>query len=465
MDFVKAKRNWQRIGNQNNFMSKLTDKQLNAKPTASDKWLSETVIWGHGSLVARITPRGERLFYFRYQNSQSDRIIIPIGAYDRKGENGTFTLSFARRRATELANLHLSGIKDIKEHLDHQLKIEQSKIESKRQAQKEKVRLKSLKKTVNDLFDHWEKIDLVKRKDHGTEVRRMFEKDVLPVIGSHQVDDVRKHHITQITDRILSRGSSRMANVVFSCLRQMFLFAVDRDWCPNDPTSSIRKSKIGSRGKIRERVLSPQEIQSLFEILPHSNLLLTSQIALWICLSTCCRTGEIMTAKWSDLDLNSCKWKITDTKNGKPITVHLSDFSKTKFLELLNHTGWSQWCFPNTSNSGPVNKKSISKQVGDRQLTDSHKRLTGRSQLTSSLKLPDGRWTPHDLRRTGATLMVANGVLPEVADRCLNHIEENRIKRTYLQHDYKLEMKEAWTILGRVISEIILLRTNNEGNP
>lgn len=444
-------------------MSKLTDKQLNAKPTASDKWLSETVIWGHGSLVARITPRGERLFYFRYQNSQSDRIIIPIGAYDRKGENGTLTLSFARSRATELANLHLSGVKDIKEHLDHQQKIQQAKIDSKRQAEKEKARLNSLKKTVNDLFNHWEKIDLVKRKDHGTEVRRMFEKDVLPTIGSLQVDEVRKLHITQITDQILSRGSSRMANVVFSCLRQMFLFAVDRDWCPYDPTSGIRKSKIGSRGKIRERVLTHHEIHSLYEILPRSNLLPTSQIALWICLSTCCRIGEVMASKWSDVDFNSCEWKITDTKNGKPITVHLSDFSKTKFLELFNHTGWSKWCFPNTRYNGPVNKKSISKQVGDRQLSDSHKRLTGRSQLTDALKLPCGRWTPHDLRRTGATLMVANGVIPEVADRCLNHVEENRIKRTYLQHDYKQEMQNAWIVLGDVLSQILMDISNRPG--
>ncbi len=36
-------------------MAKITDRQMTAKPGSSDKWLSEVAIWGHGSLVARIT--------------------------------------------------------------------------------------------------------------------------------------------------------------------------------------------------------------------------------------------------------------------------------------------------------------------------------------------------------------------------------------------------------------------------
>jgi len=52
------------------------------------------------------------------------------------------------------------------------------------------------------------------------------------------------------------------------------------------------------------------------------------------------------------------------------------------------------------------------------------------------------------MRRTGATTMVALGVLPEVAERCLNHTEQNRVKRTYQRHSYESEMREAWRVLG-----------------
>ena len=92
-------------------MAKITDRQMTAKPGANDKWLSEVAIWGHGSLVARITPSGERLFYFRYTNSSSERITFPIGTYSRDGSEGTMTLAEAGQRAKELAGLHKSGVR------------------------------------------------------------------------------------------------------------------------------------------------------------------------------------------------------------------------------------------------------------------------------------------------------------------------------------------------------------------
>jgi integrase len=73
--------------------------------------------------------------------------------------------------------------------------------------------------------------------------------------------------------------------------------------------------------------------------------------------------------------------------------------------------------------------------------------------------LPGGKWTPHDLRRTGATMMVSLGVLPEVVERCLNHREQNRVKRIYQRHDYKKEMKAAWQLLGERITALLTVKS------
>ena len=74
--------------------------------------------------------------------------------------------------------------------------------------------------------------------------------------------------------------------------------------------------------------------------------------------------------------------------------------------------------------------------------------ISRRSQYFDALQLSCGYWTPHDLRRTGASLMVKLGVMPDVADRCMNHLEQNKVKRTYLRYDYAKEMREAWVTLG-----------------
>jgi integrase len=71
--------------------------------------------------------------------------------------------------------------------------------------------------------------------------------------------------------------------------------------------------------------------------------------------------------------------------------------------------------------------KSITKQIGDRQAQFKKNRSGGPRQpmknryFDNSLVLAGGKngaWTPHDLRRTGATRMQALGIPLETIDRC-----------------------------------------------
>lgn len=445
-------------------MAKITDRQMTGKPGASDKWLSEVAIWGHGSLVARITPSGERLFYFRYTNSRSERVTFPIGTYSRDGNEGTMTLAEAGQRAKELAGLHKSGIKDVKEHLEAEeaariaaRDAELARIAAEKAAIEAADARLAARKTVNDLFDHWAKVDLINLKDGGDEVRRMFKKDVLPFLGKLPLDEVKKGHITEVTDALLARGVNRMAKMIFSLMRQMFRFAVDRDLLEHDPTASIRKAKIGGKDTERDRVLSEDEIRTLAKLAPEAGLLPSTEAAIWITLSTCCRIGELINARWENVDLKTGTWLIPceDSKNGKAHTVALSAFAIEKFERIKTINGNSKWCYPNTKGTGPVCSKTITKQIGDRQRKPEQGVMSNRSAKAQALVIKGGKWTPHDLRRTGATLMTALGVLPEVAERCLNHTEENKIKRTYQRHSYQSEMTAAWQALGKHLEKII----------
>ena len=70
-----------------------------------------------------------------------------------------------------------------------------------------------------------------------------------------------------------------------------------------------------------------------------------------------------------------------------------------------------------------------------------------------------GEWTPHDLRRTAATMMQALGVTLDVIDKCQNHIiAGSKVRRHYLHYDYAREKKDAWDKLGQRI-ELILSET------
>jgi integrase len=306
--------------------------------------------------------------------------------------------------------------------------------------------------TVKELFDLWQKLALRQRKDKGSEAQRAFERDVFPLIGNMAIVDVKKAHIQNIVDTMMERDVVRMTKRVLSDLRQMFGFALDRDYIEADPTARIKKKNIGPDGE-RDRVFSEAELVAFFAQLPRAGLAETTRYALLIQLSTLTRVGEVVSAKWEHVDFERRLWLLPHTKNGKSHQVWLNDFALRHFELLKEITGATPWCFPSSrydvtkpETSASLDQKTVTKQVADRQCAGNP--LAGRTKLIDALMLSGGQWRPHDLRRTGASKMAELGVLSDVIDRCLNHTEENKMKRIYQRATYEGPMRDAWRLWG-----------------
>ena len=391
-------------------------------------------------------------FNLRFKlNGKADE--ISLGTWPRK------SLKEIRATAIEAKNLLASGLSP-----NDQRRLEKEELRSKQleklSASKHKHnQLVALQRrqTIRDLFTLWQRLALKNRIDQGKEVTRMFKKDVLEVIGDIAVEDVRKVHINLVLNPILERGANRMAKVILSLTRQMFRFAQDQGMLEFDPTASIRKAKIGGADNIRDRILSDKEIRELVTLIPNANLLKSTEAAIWIMLSTLARIGEVCKAEWSHINLDTATWIIPaqNSKNGLNHEIHLSEFAIRQFNELLAIKSSNRWLFPNNNDSSHVNVKSISKQIGDRQRPSGTNVLKGRTKLNGSLMLSNGKWTPHDLRRTGATIMGELGIDDNIIEKCLNHIEKNRIKRTYQHQRRKTHQINAWGKLGEHLSNLL----------
>ena len=433
-------------------MTNLTDLAIrHLKATSGERLVSD----GNGLYLRIRADSQPKTWLFRYtQSGKTKKIQI--------GTHPAISLRQARQRALELSAEHQSGLDPASERKRRQ---------SEKKAAEAALERQSSRETIAGLFERWAELELKTRKDRGSEVKRAFTKDVLPTLGPICVADLTKADVLKVIDGILGRSSNRMAKIVFALIRQMLRFAIDREIIASDPTASIRKSKIGGKTTERERVLSDQEILKLKHQLPHSGLKEQTQIAIWIALSTCCRVGELLKARWADINLEEQSWQIPkeNSKNAKPHIVWLSPFAVEQFARLKKHQDIEEaldgvsrigpsWLFPNRSETGHLDTKTISKQIGDRQRSVRTIYSKRANQKTcSALCLENGAWNMHDLRRTGATLMVANGALPEVAERCLNHTEQNRLKRIYQRHSYQKEMKGAWELLGEHLSRITKL--------
>lgn len=406
-----------------------------------------------GGLYLAIQPTGSKRFHLRYKDADGkDRwMLISDAGHD------TFpalSLERARELAAAMRAERRAGGDPLQAKKAERLE-KQARLAERLAVAQDKL----ARPTVEIVFKDWLQAELTKRKDRGVETIRGFKKDVLPRIGGMPAETVRQMHVMTILDAVIARGSNRMAKRFLSELRQMFGYALDREIVQADPTARIKKDRIGGKAVIRDRHLSEDEIRELARLLPGTGLLKTTELAVWIMLSTCCRVGELSRARWKDLDLERRTWTIpaAHAKNGRAFVIHLSDFACELFESLKNLKSHDEWIFPSRSGKSHVDIKSISKQIHDRQRETP---LSNRSAKTGSLQLSGGPWTPHDLRRTGATLMGSLGVPPYVIERCLNHVEPNRLVRTYQHQKMTAEQADAWKTLGERIYLLITQQAN-----
>ena len=404
-------------------------------------------------LYIGVATTGEKVFFVRYTvNGKVNRSEYRLPKlFGTKSGPAHISLTDARAKATEIQALAKQGI-------DYQQKLEaDAKAVAAQSAQQEAENY-----TVTELYEAW--LATTRRKDGGAELRRYFGRDVLPVIGTKPLRELEEGHIKALLQPISNTGTNRKAVVILSNLKQMFKWASGRrPWklLVDDPTLNLRPEDItqpGYEDVERDRVLSHDEIKALVRQLPAARLVKTTEYAIWIVLSCCTRIGETIKAEWKEIDLMTGVWHIPEanTKGKAPAhTVYLSAFAIRQFEALKAITGGSKWCFPSEDGTSHLNEKAPTKQIGDRQASlRAKKPLVNRSKGVSSLVLGSEKWTPHDLRRTGATLLQTADVDQHVIERMMNHAEQNRMQRIYQQHNYANEQQEAWTKLGTLLTQL-----------
>ena len=334
------------------------------------------------------------------------------------------------------------------EHAQAQKQAEQNQLEAER-IERESRRL------FGDTVNQWHELALSKRKDKGKETMRIFAKDVLPHLAHKELGNVTKADLLAIFDRVTARGANVLANHIFGDLRQFFNWCDARELVSKHPLRGITKKDVGGAQPERERVLSADELRTLYTKMPDAHFERQTELAIWLMLSTLARVGELTQAKWEHIDFNAGTWTIPagNAKNAREHVVFLSDFAIRHFEELRSINGQGQWCFPSTRANGHLCLRSLSKQIKDRQRDTAMSNRTLRG--LGALKLPGGDWTPHDLRRTGATMMGELGISSDVIERCLNHVESSKLKRTYQRHELKAERVQAWARLGERLDEVL----------
>lgn len=468
-------------------MAKMTAIQVAAlKPR--DKPYKQNVDTG---LQVRVATNGVKVWVIQYVVNGRQRELRLPRPYGTTTNDGYLSLADARIEAARVRAMARAGI-DVQQQAEEERAEAERREAERAAAEREASQAQNREKlTVDDMFRAWI-ADGVRRKDGNAELKRQFAADLLPQLGAIPIKELTEHELRAVLRSLVDRGVNRTAVVARNNLTQMFAWARKRQpWrklmVDGDPMELIEIEKIVSPDydfdNYSTRVLSPDEIVELrdaflrqhatYQAAPDKRygpqpISRQTQLAVWIMLSTLCRVGETSMARWEHVNLSTGEWFVprANVKNNvADLTVYLSAFTLEQFRQLHVLTGRTQWCFPNRARDGHIDVTTISKQVGDRQTMfrknedGSPRKPLKNRRADNTLVLAggaNGPWTPHALRRTGATMMQGLGVALDVIDRCQNHVlPGSKVRRHYMHHDYAEEKRAAWAALGARLRVIL----------
>ena len=459
---------------------KWTIKELDSIPV---EWKGDSISDGEGLTgEVRLSKNNDISIRFKYAFKWQQKVSwFACGTYP-----DTDMLTIRQNRDTAKAT--------IAQGVDPRVKKQADKIVAQHEAMKVISDAKELERsnlTFSDMFNEWVK-NGVARQDSNQEILRLFSKDVLLTLGAIPIKAITESDIRSVYQNVLKRGTAhnprnRTLVKLAADMRQLFKWADARQpWrsllVEGNPALLVDEKKLLHENytEERDRILTPAEIIQLdqlikIEAIQYSQatdkrsadkpLNESTQCAIWLCLSTLCRIGELLMTRWSEVNFETKEWfipreNVKSTRGKKQDhRVFLSDFSLKQFKRLYEESGHTEWCFPSKDLTSHVDVKSVSKRIGDRQVKfkDRTKKSSQRRH-DNSLAVGDREWTPHDLRRTGATMMQELGIDINIIDRCQNHVlAGSKVRRHYLKYEYKEEKTKAWGLLGSRLEEILAM--------
>jgi integrase len=210
----------------------------------------------------------------------------------------------------------------------------------------------------------------------------------------------------------------------------------------------VLRGKLASRGKrvagqhqgVQKRVLGVDELGLLLPWLP--NFTKDIEDALVLYLWTCCRGAEIVAMERSEIaeEPDGVWWTIPRTKLKMRRNASLTDLrvplvgrAEAVVRRRLAATE-KGFLFHSRGRSSHIEQKAVGVAVychmPDCELRPEWVRP----------RLPVANWAPHDLRRTGRTLLASLGCPNEVAEAILGHLPPG-VQKVYNRHDYDRERR------------------------
>jgi integrase len=391
---------------------KLTDKI--AREASTDRPSSITFDGGEGAvkgLGLRVTKAGAKAWVLNYRTKGSGvERRLTIGGFP------AWPAVKARARAAELRQLVDQGEDPLNE-----------------------LREQRAAPTVAELVERYEVEHLPrKREESQYEDRNLAKQWIIPELGRRKVAELKRADIDRLFRKVSARTPTR-ANRLLSLLSMLFTLAVRWEMRPDNPAKGIERNAEHARA----RYLTVDEIGRLMAAIDQyrpSNP--ASADAIELLLLTGARRGEVLSATWSQFDLDAGVWikPAAGTKQNREHRVPLSP----EAVELLRRR------LPG-ARLGRVIPLRQNEHVFPGGGEKGHQVEIRKAWLAICQAAGLDGVRLHDLRHSYASLLVSAGrSLPEIG-ALLGHRQVQTTAR--YSHLFDEPLRQATGLVGKVVGK------------
>jgi integrase len=439
----------------------ITDKWLQGKGKDGE-WMSDPGPRGTGRLAARITPSGERLFYFRYTDERRVQWRYPIGSYDKHGREG-LTLKDARDEAGRLSKLYQSGVRDIRGHEETRKRNDEEQRqadEAARKAAELQAKAGTLRALLTAYWEHLEKLG----KPSAADVRRLLKLHVIdahPALADRRAADLLARDLTPVLSMLVKAGKGRTAAKIRSFIRAACTLALRAETNPRlgdefrgfalqlNPADALDPLSEYNRPRENNDIKEPdlREYLLALEKLPNAVVRAALESSLYLGGQ---RAKQLLRVGPADVDMHGREITLRDTKGRRqharlhklPLTDRAAELIGEVLKEVLKQNAKAPFVFTNDG------KRACTVDTLGKAVAEISAALLKEKKISKRFQLAD-------MRATCETLMARHGI----ADKDLRaQIQSHGLggiqARHYDRHDYMPEKRAALERWGQYLDEL-----------
>ncbi len=242
-------------------------------------------------------------------------------------------------------------------------------------------------------------------KDYRYKLKLGFSDWLNKAINSITEDMVLKRQ------KKISKTGKTTANTTMRVLRLTLNYAVAVGMIESNPTSILSKARLWHKNNRKDRVIPSNQLQAWYqavEVLPNQR----AKVYLLMALYMGFRSSELLTLEWSHVDMKEKYITLLDTKNGTNHRLPIPESLIPFIIDLNDITGTSQWVF---AGNNPISPMAVpAKPI---------------RSVTASCGV---EFSPHDCRRTFATIAEAVNLPMSMIKRLMNHVTTNDVTGGYI---------------------------------